>query len=211
MGLHLTSGALNQAALARNQARAAADCWIVAAVLFVAWMLVPLIGEELLRTEIGYARRDALLAADAGCVLPARHARHRRSRTPRREPWSAPVAPTQVLSRASRRSASRLLSGPRRPPRSRSRRPGVGRSEHRRAGHEQVGPAVASGRRWRDRCRRPPRRRPRRRGCARRRSIFSSEWAMNGCPPQPGLTVMHRARSIAESSSAERARPGSPG
>ena len=35
MGLHLTSGALNQAALARDRARAAAGCWLLAAVVFV--------------------------------------------------------------------------------------------------------------------------------------------------------------------------------
>jgi O-antigen/teichoic acid export membrane protein len=62
MGMHLTSGALNQAALARDQARAAAICWIVAAIVFVAWMLLPLIGEELLRTEIGYLGATSLLA-----------------------------------------------------------------------------------------------------------------------------------------------------
>ncbi len=62
MGMHLISGALNQAALARNQARAAAVCWIVAAVVFVAWMLLPLVGEELLRTEIGYLGATGLLA-----------------------------------------------------------------------------------------------------------------------------------------------------
>ena len=62
MGMHLTSGALNQAALARNQARTAATCWIVAAVVFVAWMLVPLVSEELLRTEIGYLGATSLLA-----------------------------------------------------------------------------------------------------------------------------------------------------
>jgi O-antigen/teichoic acid export membrane protein len=62
MGMHLTSGALNQAALARNQARTAAVCWLIAAVLFVAWMLTPVIGEELLRTEIGYFGAASLLA-----------------------------------------------------------------------------------------------------------------------------------------------------
>lgn len=62
MGMHLTSGALNQAALARNQARTAASCWIVAAVVFVAWMLIPLVSEELLRTEIGYLGATSLLA-----------------------------------------------------------------------------------------------------------------------------------------------------
>jgi O-antigen/teichoic acid export membrane protein len=62
MGLHLTSGALNQAALARDQARAAAGCWGLAAVLFLAWMLTPAVSEQLLRTEIGYAGATAVLA-----------------------------------------------------------------------------------------------------------------------------------------------------
>lgn len=62
MGMHLTAGALNQAALARDQARLAAICWIVAAVVFVGWMFAPLVGEELLRTEIGYFGAASLLA-----------------------------------------------------------------------------------------------------------------------------------------------------
>jgi O-antigen/teichoic acid export membrane protein len=62
MGLHLTSGALNQAALARNRAGAAAACWALAAVAFVVWMLIPAVSEQLLRTEIGYAGATALLA-----------------------------------------------------------------------------------------------------------------------------------------------------
>jgi O-antigen/teichoic acid export membrane protein len=82
MGMHLTSGALNQAALARNQARTAASCWIVAAVLFVCWMLLPLVSEELLRTEIGYLGATSLLALMLGFVY--------RRRTPLRQ--SAPAA-----------------------------------------------------------------------------------------------------------------------
>ncbi len=62
MGLHLISGALNQAALARDKAHAAAGCWILAAVVFVIWMLTPLVSEEVLRTEIGYAGATGLLA-----------------------------------------------------------------------------------------------------------------------------------------------------
>jgi O-antigen/teichoic acid export membrane protein len=62
MGLHLCSGALNQAALARDRARAAAACWLLAAGLFVVWMLLPLISEQLLRAEIGYAGATAVLA-----------------------------------------------------------------------------------------------------------------------------------------------------
>jgi O-antigen/teichoic acid export membrane protein len=62
MGLHLTSGALNQAALARDRARAAAGCWMIAAVAFLAWMLAPVVSEQLLRAEIGYAGATAVLA-----------------------------------------------------------------------------------------------------------------------------------------------------
>jgi O-antigen/teichoic acid export membrane protein len=84
MGMHLTSGALNQAALARNQARTAAICWILAAVVFIAWMLAPLVGEELLRTEIGYLGATSLLALMLGVVY--------RRGTP--APQSAPTAST---------------------------------------------------------------------------------------------------------------------
>jgi O-antigen/teichoic acid export membrane protein len=62
MGLHLTSGALNQAALARDRARAAAGCWGCAAIVFLVWMLLSPVGEQLLRAEIGYAGATALLA-----------------------------------------------------------------------------------------------------------------------------------------------------
>jgi O-antigen/teichoic acid export membrane protein len=68
MGFHLASGTLNQAALARNQARLSAACWALAATLFVAWMFAPLIGEELLRTEIGYAGATAVLALGLGLL-----------------------------------------------------------------------------------------------------------------------------------------------
>jgi O-antigen/teichoic acid export membrane protein len=63
MGMHLASGTLNQAALARNRARAAATCWLIAAVVFLAWMLTPLVGEQVLRAEIGYLGATCLLAA----------------------------------------------------------------------------------------------------------------------------------------------------
>ncbi len=68
MGLHLTSGALNQAALARDRARAAAGCWMCAAAAFLVWMLVAPIGEQLLRAEIGYAGATALLALMLGAL-----------------------------------------------------------------------------------------------------------------------------------------------
>lgn len=84
MGMHLASGALNQAALARNEASRAATCWVVAAVAFVAWMLTPLVGEELLRTEIGYLGATTLLASMLGAV-------YRRGRP---APQAAPAAST---------------------------------------------------------------------------------------------------------------------
>jgi O-antigen/teichoic acid export membrane protein len=62
MGLHLVSGTLNQAALARNRVRAAAGCWVLAASVFLVWMLLPTVSDQLLRTEIGYAGATALLA-----------------------------------------------------------------------------------------------------------------------------------------------------
>jgi O-antigen/teichoic acid export membrane protein len=62
MGMHLTSGALNQAALARNRARAAAACWLAVAAAFVAWMFVPAVGEQVLRAELGYLGATSLLA-----------------------------------------------------------------------------------------------------------------------------------------------------
>jgi O-antigen/teichoic acid export membrane protein len=62
MGFHLASGALNQAALARDRARGAAICWLAAAVVFLVWMLTPAVSNQLTRTEIGYAGATALLA-----------------------------------------------------------------------------------------------------------------------------------------------------
>jgi O-antigen/teichoic acid export membrane protein len=71
MGFHLCAGTLNQAALARGRDRAAAGAWLLAAALFVAWMLAPIVGDELLRAETGYAGAAALLCA----LLAALYAR----------------------------------------------------------------------------------------------------------------------------------------
>jgi O-antigen/teichoic acid export membrane protein len=62
MGLHLSAGTLNQAALARGQAGAAAALWLGAAALFVGWMLAGAIGDQVRRTEVGYAGAAGLLA-----------------------------------------------------------------------------------------------------------------------------------------------------
>ncbi|HKE79260.1 MAG TPA: hypothetical protein VKB54_08135 [Solirubrobacteraceae bacterium] len=61
MGFHLCAGTLNQAALARGRARAAAALWLVAAAAFVVWMVLPIVGNELARAEVGYAGAAMLL------------------------------------------------------------------------------------------------------------------------------------------------------
>jgi O-antigen/teichoic acid export membrane protein len=61
MGAHLAAGTLNQAALARDHAHAAAVAWIASAIVFIAWMLAPIIGDELLRAEVGYLGAAILL------------------------------------------------------------------------------------------------------------------------------------------------------
>jgi O-antigen/teichoic acid export membrane protein len=61
MGAHLAAGTLNQAALARDRAGAAAAAWLVSAVAFVAWMLAPVIDSELTRAEVGYLGAATLL------------------------------------------------------------------------------------------------------------------------------------------------------
>jgi len=63
MGFHLIGGTLNQAALARGQALGAALAWLLSAAAFVAWMLSPVVEDQLLRAEIGYFGATALLCA----------------------------------------------------------------------------------------------------------------------------------------------------
>jgi O-antigen/teichoic acid export membrane protein len=64
MGLHLAAGTFNQAALARGRAHQAAAAWLAAAALFVIWMLVPVVDDQLVRAEVGYAGAAGVL-----CVL----------------------------------------------------------------------------------------------------------------------------------------------
>jgi O-antigen/teichoic acid export membrane protein len=64
MGLHLVSGTLNQAALARGQARWAAVSWLIAAALFVAFMIATVIRSQVTRVEVGYFIATAVL-----CVM----------------------------------------------------------------------------------------------------------------------------------------------
>lgn len=61
MGLHLSAGTLNQAALARGQAAHAAMAWAASAVVFVAWMAAGLVDDALVRAEVGYAAATGLL------------------------------------------------------------------------------------------------------------------------------------------------------
>jgi O-antigen/teichoic acid export membrane protein len=68
MGLHLVAGTLNQAALARGRAGAAAACWAVAAAAFVGWMLAPAVHSQLLRAEVGYLGATTLLALLLGAL-----------------------------------------------------------------------------------------------------------------------------------------------
>src|SRR5262249_50807094 len=61
MGLPLTAGTLNQAALARGRAHQAAAAWLASAGLFVVWMVLPVVDSELTRAEVGYAGAAAVL------------------------------------------------------------------------------------------------------------------------------------------------------
>jgi O-antigen/teichoic acid export membrane protein len=54
MGLHLTAGTLNQAALARGRAGLAAIAWLVSAALFVLFVVAPTISAEVTRVEVAY-------------------------------------------------------------------------------------------------------------------------------------------------------------
>src|ERR1700759_5508971 len=62
MGLHLISGTLNQAALARSRARLASFAWLTAAALFVVLVATPTISNEVTRVEVGYFVSTLVLA-----------------------------------------------------------------------------------------------------------------------------------------------------
>ena len=61
MGLYLAAATLNQAALARAQARAAALCWAVAAGAFVAFLLAWRFEDRVLQVEVGFVGAAGLL------------------------------------------------------------------------------------------------------------------------------------------------------
>jgi len=75
MGFHLCAGTLNQAALARSQAAAAAAAWLGAALAFVGWLVLPVVGNQLLRAELGYFGATAALCLTLGIVYRAGSAR----------------------------------------------------------------------------------------------------------------------------------------
>jgi O-antigen/teichoic acid export membrane protein len=54
MGLHLISGTLNQAALARGRSTLASVAWLCAAALFVVLVATPTIANQVTRVEVGY-------------------------------------------------------------------------------------------------------------------------------------------------------------
>jgi O-antigen/teichoic acid export membrane protein len=84
MGLHLVSGTLNQAALARGQASWAAVCWLTAAGLFVVFMILPAVHSEVTRVEVGYFGATAILCLLLTLVY--------RAGRPRQAPAAAAIA-----------------------------------------------------------------------------------------------------------------------
>jgi O-antigen/teichoic acid export membrane protein len=62
MGFHLAAGTLNQAALARGRAPAAAVAWLAAATLFLLWLVATPLDDQLLAVEVGYCATTAVLA-----------------------------------------------------------------------------------------------------------------------------------------------------
>ncbi len=172
MGLHLCSGALNQAALARDRARAAAGCWLLAAALFVGWMLhagdlrTAAARRDRLRRRHGrcWRSRCALYRHGAGWLRLQPHARALRRRRPSRRSRGRP-----------RRGPARRRSPSRRRTRS---RPPAGRRAPCRA-----------------RCRRRPRTATPSPTSARTRGSFSSECSMNGLPA-PARVDGHAQRHV---------------
>lgn len=62
MGAHLIAGTLNQAALARGNAWAAAVSWLAAGALYAVWVLVGPIDDALLSAEVGYCAATIVLS-----------------------------------------------------------------------------------------------------------------------------------------------------
>ena len=63
MGLYLSAVTINQACLAQGQVRRASARWIGCAVLFIGWCLLPLVGDEFRRVEVGFTATAGVLLA----------------------------------------------------------------------------------------------------------------------------------------------------
>jgi O-antigen/teichoic acid export membrane protein len=61
MGFYLSAATLNQAALARAKARQAAVVWVITAVAFVVFLLLPGFDDRVLQLEVGYLGAAGLL------------------------------------------------------------------------------------------------------------------------------------------------------
>ena len=68
MGAHLAAGTLNQAALARDRAAGAAGAWLAGAAMFLLWLLVRVVGDPVLRVELGYLGAALLVCAMLAAV-----------------------------------------------------------------------------------------------------------------------------------------------
>jgi O-antigen/teichoic acid export membrane protein len=75
MGLYLSAATLNQAALAQGQVRRAAACWIVCALAFVVWAVLPIVSDEFRRVEVGYLGAATVLCALLYAIYRRPHGR----------------------------------------------------------------------------------------------------------------------------------------
>jgi O-antigen/teichoic acid export membrane protein len=87
MGIYLSAGTLNQAALAQGQVRRASACWIACAAMFIVWCLLPVM-DEVNRVEVGYLGASTLLCGLLYLV-------YRRPK-PREEDIVAPGSPQEL-------------------------------------------------------------------------------------------------------------------
>jgi O-antigen/teichoic acid export membrane protein len=90
MGFYLSSGTLNQAALAQGQARRSAACWVTSAAAFLVWNLLPVLN-EFRRVEVGFAGAAALLCGLLYLLY--------RSPRPRHEDIPRPGSPEEIEAR----------------------------------------------------------------------------------------------------------------
>ena len=64
MGLYLCGATLNQAALAAGRATQACVCWVVAAAVYVVFLLVPGFDDRVLQLELGFLFGALVLCAE---------------------------------------------------------------------------------------------------------------------------------------------------